>query len=179
MSVDSKMSKDYLLFEQWKLASLLHRHEDDLSWRRIQYFLAINGTLLTVVALTINRISEIKNTGGATDGLEFLLQVISVFGFFLCLIWVFAQGRAQAYHSSWIHKAKLSERLLVPQGETEPPLTLYTDSLQDVFSKDNIEKYEIKGGLKPYAKIPIQNLVIGFAIILAAAWVVGFFAFLP
>jgi len=45
------MDKEQLLLEKWKMASELHRHEDNVTWQKFNYFVTLNAALLTVLAV--------------------------------------------------------------------------------------------------------------------------------
>ena len=153
----NSFSKSELLLEQWKLASQLHRHEDDITWRRVQYFLALNGTLMTVVGVLWNNILSSNE-----DELIFITIAISLFGVLTCALWAFAQERARMYHFTWIQKAKECERLLLAEGETEPTLSLYSKQLE-----------ENNPDLPLRARLPVQKTVFAVAAILASLWFVS------
>ena len=145
------MTDDKLLIEQWKLASELQKHEDNLSWGKFQYFTAFNSALLAALAfLQDNDLED-----------SFLFIVIPVLGFALSVSWRFVHERGRAYHKSWIEIAKKSEEQLSENLENK--LILYSLTLEKQFPK-----------LGFWEKKPTQEIVSYITIFAIAAWVIIF-----
>jgi hypothetical protein len=69
--------KGQLLFEQWKMASELQRHEDNLLWQRFSYFVTLTGVLVSGLGVVLTnsrhpyRFLVIISFLGALVSLEF------------------------------------------------------------------------------------------------------------
>ncbi|HPG42119.1 MAG TPA: hypothetical protein PLP19_07910 [bacterium] len=91
-----------LLLEKWKMAQKFIEHEDNMTWQKFNYFIAINGILISVMItkwkdLTIPFINII-NVGG----------IISLFGLIISLVWLNVQWRGKHFHELYIKQAKIT-----------------------------------------------------------------------
>lgn len=122
---DEMTPEQKLLLEQWKTASQLHRHMDNMAWQRFNYFIATNGVLLA--ALGAIAASDTFNENPR----PLLLLVVSVIlcfsGMVISLIWLLIQKRGQGYHLYRAEQAKQTERDLKIKGKQV--LTLYSRGL--------------------------------------------------
>ena len=82
--------KNIILLEEWKTASELHQHEDDLSWRKFNYFIAANSVLISVIAAgwSVDAKLEVIN-------LAALFIPVSIFGTLISFVWTLTQKRGQ------------------------------------------------------------------------------------
>jgi hypothetical protein len=100
------MNKEDLLLEQWKMASELHRHEDNLTWQRFSYMVTINGVLASAVGIIWSTSTKLFNQRDA-----FIL--ISLFGIITSLVFTFILRRAFMYQKYRITQAKQTEKKLL------------------------------------------------------------------
>lgn len=149
------MDKRDLLLEQWKTASEIHRHEDNLTWQKFNYFVAVNGLLLSVLIVNWKDLassSNLREVGLST----------SIFGAFISVVWFLVQWRGALYQMYWIRLAKKAEEDL-GAIDKERVLSVYQFGLNDKGQK--IVKVPFP------AKLPTQLLIIGLGFILSVAWV--------
>ena len=86
------MNKEDLLLEQWKMASELHRHEDEHSWQRFQYYITLTGILVSALGVVWTTISiSPVNTKVA-------ICIISAFGAVTSLVSALIFKRSFMYH---------------------------------------------------------------------------------
>jgi hypothetical protein len=102
------MNKEDLLLEQWKTASELHRHMDNLIWQHFQHFVTVNGVLLSALAVIWSGITS--STALKQGALAFASTVISTFGLNFSLVWCLIQRRQQLYHRYRCAQAKTTEK---------------------------------------------------------------------
>lgn len=159
------MNKQDLLLEKWRLASQLHRHMDDMVWRRFSYFMGLNGILVSALALIWVNGSQQNNRWIGTAG-------IAAFGALTAYLWSKMQKRAQLYHAVRSRQAGEAEEMLLesisdPPTATEKWPTIYGRSLEDhreyKKAKKNISC--VRWGLTP-----TYELVFWLTVILAGAW---------
>lgn len=153
--------KDYL-FEQWKLASELHRHEDNLAWQKFNYFIAVNGLLLSVLAVNW------KDLAASSNNLRVIGIAISVFGTIISLAWFLVQWRGQLYHALRTRQAKKAEED-IEKITGERWLDLYSISLNDKQQKF------VRVPLP--AKIPIHWVIVGLGFLSTIFWICLIFYF--
>jgi ABC-type multidrug transport system fused ATPase/permease subunit len=160
--------REQLLLEQWKMASQLHQHMDNVVWRRASYFVAVNGILLAILG-------SIASVTAFMYGTPLLLRVILVavpfFGALISWVWAVVQKRAQLYRYYRTAQAKQAEEALTVNGERV--LTLHEKNLNEQELDDPyLDKF------KPYldeswiGKMRTHDLVSAIAIILTTVWVV-------
>lgn len=117
------MDKEDLLLEQWKMTSELHRHEDNLIWQRFNYFIAINGILLSVLIIAWSDFRADETI------LRIISAVLSFFGVVISILWVVILERGRLYQNYRIFQAKEAERALLIADERV--LNLYEKSLNE------------------------------------------------
>ena len=160
--------REQLLLEQWKMASQLHQHMDNMSWRRASYFVAVNGILLGILG-------SIASVTAFMYGTPLLLRVMLVavpfFGALISWVWAVVQRRAQLYRYYRMAQVKQAEKALMVSGERV--LTLHEKNLNE---QELDDPYLIK--FKPYldeswiGKMETHGLLFVIAIILTTVWVV-------
>jgi hypothetical protein len=167
--------KEQLLLEQLKIASELHRHMDDMIWRRFDYFIALNGLLLS--ALTVIWFSRADKTPLGL-GLA-ITAVIALFGGFVSFTWSKIQKRAQLYHRLRTTQARTAERALIESvlnhadmTEDQWVLQIYVQRLLEQ-CKD-IEQYNDvwKVCCSRCGMTSTNDLVFTLSMILSALWVI-------
>lgn len=67
------MDRQELLLEQWKTASELHRHEDNLAWQKFNYFITLNGILVSAFGIVLS--------GSVTNQIDTKIASIAISGF--------------------------------------------------------------------------------------------------
>jgi hypothetical protein len=151
------MDKEDLLLEQWKLASELHRHEDNLTWQKFNYFIATNGILVSVLGITWSDIVTNRHD------LKVIGVAISVFGAAISLVWSYVHKRGQLYQNYRIAQARDAERVLTIGGERI--LRLYEKGL-------NEQKLMSVRWL--WRIMPTQDVVFVLALSLTIGWLALF-----
>ena len=143
------MTKNDVLLEQWKLASELHRHEDNLSWQKMNYFVAINGALFAIVGVSGLTRPETLGVGGG---------LLAVFGIVVSVVWCLTQGRGAYYQHYRIQQARVAEeRLLV---NNERVLDLYERGLGD---QELVRVPRL-------CRVPTQRLMVVLGVAVAVLW---------
>jgi hypothetical protein len=112
------VSKEHLLLEQWKMASELHRHMDNMAWQRFNYFVATNGLLVTALA-AIGKDAFGKDAFGKapTDPVKVIAIAIPVIGLVVSIVWSSIQCRGQYYQYYRSAQARQTEEALTIDGE--------------------------------------------------------------
>jgi len=116
------MDKNYLLLEQWKMASELHRHEDRHSWQRFQYYITLTGILVSAIGV----IWTAKTIDAEAIKTAFI--IISVFGAVTSFVFALIYKRSWVYHKYHIARAKETEEKL--KVDDQRVLTLYEKELK-------------------------------------------------
>jgi hypothetical protein len=147
------ITKEELLLEQWKMASELHRHEDNMTWNRFIYFLTINGILLSVFGTIV---------AAAVVNKVVLSIMISAFGAFISLAWFMMQIRGKFYHRYRNEQAKDVERRLLVNNERV--LTLYETGLDEQIL------FEINPLWKKLIFLSTNNLVLLLSLVAFVLW---------
>lgn len=134
------MDKHEFLLEQWKMASTLHLHMDDMIWRRFDYLIGLNVVLLSALGY----VWHIETEAWLKLLASLLLPSVGVF---LSNKWSRMHTRAQLYHSLRKVQAENAENILVNQlglehrliAEREASCTVYgatPDDLPDKIKRD-------------------------------------------
>ena len=158
-----------LLLEQWKTASQLHRHMDQMAWQTLSYFAALNGALLSVFSVILSS-QFLKIPLRAFLGL-----LIAVLGFLTSRVWSKVHKRMQMYHCLRSHQTNTKEqalkKLALDQAETTEAecMLVYDDKPLECHQvvRDRVPRWTW-GGTANYA------LVFRLAIRLMKAWIVIF-----
>jgi hypothetical protein len=109
-----RMDKKEFLLEQWKMASELLRHMDDMIWRRFDYFVALNTALLTALGfLWANERPPLLRLFGSI--------LIPAVGLALSRSWATMHKRAQLYHAIRGIQAKRAEQALITELNPDTP----------------------------------------------------------
>jgi hypothetical protein len=95
------MNREDLLLEQWKLASELQRHEDNLSWQKFGYGVAINGALLGAITI-----------GPHENAPALLRLIVPLVGAAVCGAWHLMQTRVALYQLHRTKQARCAEEQL-------------------------------------------------------------------
>lgn len=156
------MTREELLLEQWKMASELHRHMENLAWQGLSIFIATNGGLMAVLgALVISdRFLQKDLVSYGVSG------AICVTGMLLSSIWGLLQMRQQLYMYYRVAQAKQAEEALTI--DSERTLTLYEKNLneQDILSFPLLERYR----KSPIGKWHAHSLVTVLSFLVATVW---------
>ena len=129
-------TNEQLLLEQWKTASELHRHMDNVTWQRFNFFMATNGVLLAALAALAG--SGKLSAHPCPPLLTVLAIAIPGIGALLSIVAFFVQKRGQFYHYYRCRQAKLTEEALASLiGRRllwlyERSLNEYVDDLQEI-----------------------------------------------
>ncbi len=154
---DSQETRRMPLLEQWKMAHRLHKHEDDLTWQKFNYFVAANGILISVLGANWQALA----IGG---NLKPVGQLMSSFGFVVSVGWVVAQWRGLGYMILRIHQAREAEDAIASLNPGKPPdLTLYHSGVD---SRDWMKQWRWRIG-----RIPTRYVIIGLGLFSIALWV--------
>ena len=158
-----------LLLEQWKTASQLHRHMDQMAWQGLSYFAAINGALLSVF-------SVILSSESLSIPLKGILGLcIALFGGSASLVWSKVHKRMQMYHCLRSHQTNtkeqaLKELALDQAGATEAGCML-------VYDGKRVECHEVVRKRVPcwrWGEASNYTLVFWLAIGLMIVWAIIF-----
>ena len=164
------MNKKDLLLEQWKTASELHRHMDNLIWQHFHHFITVNGILLSALAVIWSRITSGAALNQCT--LAFASTVVSFFGLNFSVIWYLIHRRQQAYHRYRCDQAKTTEKKLIVDNERV--LDLYDKTLGQLNEEDKERLYI--GKLETL--FPTLSLVLWLPLSLSIAWLIATVYFL-
>jgi len=167
--------KEQLLLEQLQIASELHRHMDNMIWQRFNYFIALNGLLLS--ALTVIWFSRADKTPLGL-GLA-ITAAIALFGGFVSFVWSRIQKRAQLYHRLRSTQAELAEGALIESVLNQADMTEDQWVLQiyvQGFLKQckDIKQYKDvwKVRCSRCGKTSTNELVFTLSMVLSALWVI-------
>jgi hypothetical protein len=164
--------KQLLLLEQLKIASELHRHMDNMIWQRFNYFIALNGLLLS--ALTVIWFSTADKTP-LGFGLA-ITAVIALFGGFVSFVWSKIQKRAQLYHRLRTIQARTAERALIESVLNQADTT-EGQWMLEIYGDKRLEEYEdIMKSIccSRFGMTSTNDLVFTLSMILLALWVIIF-----
>jgi len=164
------MKKDQLLLEQWKIASELNRHEDNLTWNKFYYLVSINGILVTVLA-TLYSYSHID---------IYVKLVISFMGILVSFILTYIIRRGKFYQSYRIAQAREIENALI-----KSKIKIYEYGMNDFYNTDSEDKERKEGILKDLKmnnKLPkylgiksTHGTIIIFGMGIIVIWICYFF----
>jgi len=168
------MDREELLLEQLKIASELHRHMDDMVWRRFNYFVTLNGIMVTVLvfAWSNNSSSEIRVRLAITGG-------VALFGALVSFVWSKIQKRAQLYHYLRGNQARRAEDLLIEATSYSKQPTEVREDQQElrVYGGRRAEEYSDVLESIPrwrFGTTSTHSLVFYLALFLAILWFVAF-----
>jgi len=148
------VNKEELLLEQWKMASELHRHMDDMAWQRFNYFIATNGLLLTA----LGAIGKDAFDQASTLPLRVLTIAIPMIGFLVSIVWSSIQRRGQHYQYYRCAQVRQAEEALRIDGERI--LSLYQKNLNE----QNLI------AVPKWAKLRTHSLMFWLALLFAGVW---------
>ncbi|MFN2271252.1 MAG: hypothetical protein ACK2US_10475 [Anaerolineae bacterium] len=160
--------REQLLLEQWKMASQLHQHMDNMAWRRASYFVAVNGVLLSFLGVVV---AEFSFSYRYPIFLGSVFVAIPFFGALISWVWAVVQRRTQLYYGYRLAQAQQAEKALTVDGERV--LTL----LEKTLNEQELDDPYLKR-FKPYlseswiGKVRIHALAFTMAVVLATVWVV-------
>ena len=151
------MDKKNLLLEQWKKAAELHQHNDNLNWQQFNYFLVLNGLLVTALGMIW------RDDGSATTpahlSQNMLSVLISLLGCVISAVWGLIQKRGQLYQNYRIEQAKKAEEDL--RLADEQVLSLYAKGLNEQ------KLVDVPRWVKRYS---VQNLILALALFATIVW---------
>lgn len=150
------MDRNDLLLEQWKMAAELHRHGNEVTWNRFNYFIAMNGVLASAAAVVYS-----SHTQDLVQ-VRLPLSMLFLFGSFVSWAWFLAHCRGEAYNRYRQHQAGAAEDALKIEGEQI--LTVYANGLEKQKLVDVPWVFKRWPGLTVYAVIRVMSFVI------AAVW---------
>jgi hypothetical protein len=158
------ITKEDLLLEEWKTASELHRHMNDMIWQRFRHFVTVNGVLLSALAVSWSGITP--NSAPTQSTLSFASAVLSAFGLDFSIVWLFIQIRGDMYQRYRFAQARRAEEQLIVDNERV--LTLYENPLdeQELIS------------VSRFARFPTLSLTLGIILPLSVAWLIAMVYFL-
>jgi hypothetical protein len=158
----SRITKEDLLLEQWKMASELHRHMDNMIGQRFHHFVTVNGILLSALGVIWSRIAP----GANQSTIVLASAAISGFGLVFSLAWCFIHKRGYKFHRYRKAQARRAEeQLIVDNGRV---LSLYEKPL-------NKQKL-IPVGI--FERVPTYSIVLVLAILLTVMWLITMVYFL-
>lgn len=134
------------------MAAELHRHEDDLTWRKFNHFLTLHGILLSALGVIWSGTTAVR------PNLRAASIAISLFGMFASSVWSLIQKRGQLYHTYRIFQARAAEQALKVDGV----------QVLNLFEK-GLNEQELVNVSKIY-KFPTQTLIFGLGLIVSAVW---------
>jgi hypothetical protein len=147
------MDRQDLLLEKWKMASQLHRHTDNETWQKFNYFVGLNGVLLSVLVFVWS------DSPSALDQTKVIVSLLtSLFGAVVSLVWAITQKRGQHYQRYRIAQAKEAERALKIDGV----------QVLDVYEKDLNEQELVPVSI--FGRLSTYVLVFYLAISTLAIW---------
>lgn len=163
--------KEQLLLEQLKIASELHRHMDHMIWQRFNYFIALNGLLLS--ALTVIWFSRADKTP-LGFGLA-ITAVIALFGGFVSFVWSKIQKRAQLYHRLRTTQARTAERALIESVLNQADTT-EDQWMREIYGYKGFEEHkDIKSiCCSRFGMTSTNDFVFTLSMTLLALWVIIF-----
>jgi len=150
-----------LLFEQWKVASELHRHEDNLTWQKVNYFIAVLGALLTAYFVLGN-------------GLPLCDQIRArfywaVFGLAVSILWLVVHVRGSLYHTLRINQALEIEKILGSGGQPDI-LNLYSKGQITETERDKTANWVLRCVTTLSTKIRTNDAVSCFIGLVFLVW---------
>ena len=148
--------RNYLLLEQWKVTASLIEHQDDVSWRKLYYFITANGVLISILAI---RWSTVIKIGGCSSSNNII--ILSLFGLIVSIVWTLVQRRGQYFQLYRINQAmKMEEELKI---NNERILTLFQYGL----GKQNL--VTVPWSVKKYG---IQDLLVLLSFLITLFWLI-------
>lgn len=163
-----------LLIEQFKMAHELHKHEDNLVWQKFNYFIAVNGTLIGVLAATWKDLGHYP---------YFFPKLFSMFGVAISLGWLWVTARGLGYHAMRVKQARWAEDLLI--GSTSHRLAIYRRDLEEYCPPDRIIPLEPEGipeqyriSHVPFSDIPSKKILLSLPFLAFVMWLVLLIVFM-
>jgi hypothetical protein len=174
MSEDAQKKGEVLLLEQWKMASELHRHEDNLLWQRFSYFVTLTGILATGlgIILTID-----KNTIEPKYQ-YFFLVLLSFFGAIISLVFASVFRRTYIYHLLRAAQAEEAERKGPGKSQeaSECFLPVYGKKFDEILPKV-LAKYSVKYTrcTRFFVGPATNDVIFRLSVFMALAWGLALF----
>jgi hypothetical protein len=156
--------QDFLL-EQWKAASELHRHMDQMAWHSLSYFAALNGVLLSVFSVVWSSKSL------SIRGKEIFSLGIAVFAALASFMWSKIQKRFQLYHRLRSRQANTKEKAL--RNLTSDQVDAAEDECILIYDGKPVQEHKDVMDDVPcsrWGRTPNHSLVFGLAIGLMIIW---------
>ena len=147
------MEREDPLLEQWKKASELHQHEDDLYRRKFRQFMTINALLVSVLGV-----------GWSLDiqyGVDIRPVVLAIlaFGALISFVQTSVQERGGPYQNYQIAQAKQAE------NDLKEALEIDGERVFSLYQK-GIDEQELVDRPKHIGKISAQPLVAALGLLL-------------
>jgi len=154
-------TREDLLLEEWKMASELHRHEDNLTWNRFSYFVTLTGVLLPIFgALALQTDVAIALTA------RFASLLVAFFGATTSVAWTLMQIRSKLYHQYRVAQARSAEKRLLVNGERV--LTIYEANI------DQQALIRVHPVLRKIIFLGTHNMIIFFSGLVTIIWIILF-----
>lgn len=161
------LTRSKLLLEQWKMASELHRHMDQMAWQSLSYFAALNGALLSAFLVILS------NKSLSIRGKEFSGLCIAVFAAAASLVWSKVHKRMGLYHCLRSRQANAKEQALI--GSTSGQKNAAEDQCVLIYDGDPVEKHDDVMEAVPcsrWGKTSNYGLVFWLALGLMIVWTI-------
>lgn len=155
------MQKEDLLLEKWKVASELHRHEDNLIWQKFGHYVTINGALIALLGVIWSGSIPAQH-----NELKFATIVLSIFALIFSVVWTLFQARGTLYQRYRIEQVKEAEEALTLGGQRI--LDLYKVGLND----------QTLVTVSKWLKFSAQQVVIYFGWFVVVIWIGIFIYFM-
>ena len=150
------MDKNDLLLEQWKMSIDLYKHEADLAMKKFNYFIAINGILISSFVYSWTFAAEKKEINFTPFGVS-----ISFFGIMINFIWMLTQYRGRIYQAYRVNQA----------DQAEINLKINDERVLDLF-KTKLEEQTISERPNKYITIGTNKLILYLAGLLSYIWLI-------
>jgi len=105
------------------MASELHRHEDEHSWQKFQYFITLTGIIISATAVVWT------STSVSPNATKIAISIISGFGFITSCVFSLVFKRSQMFHLYRSAQAREVEENL--KINNERVLTLYEKNIKE------------------------------------------------
>ena len=136
------------------------RHEETLSWKRLETFLVVSSALVAIIGLFWAN----ATAGPGFLGLSFIGAAIAFVGLVLSICWIVVVRRSEAFHNfRYLQLIEMEESHLAPLG-------VFT--LADAyFSGDDVSILGESRRLRGIAKIAkIYSIMTAIPVLFAAMW---------